>query len=172
VSLSQHILFVSIYVSTRRCSVIYLVPYIHSDNGQRLHSRGRTAAVLYEGQSSTPTTILHPADACLQRGAWVIMILVLRLILFLLRTFFDGVSTSYILGILVATTMAAMPTSILTPSRASIPVWPMSRRSQPPSTTRPTTGRLHRSVTVKNRGLIAFLIYVNQLRNVLILHPI
>lgn len=68
-------------MSTRRCSVIYVVPYIHSDNGRRLHSRGRTAAPLYEEQHSSPTSVLHPPDASLhpQRGAWVSMILVLKL---------------------------------------------------------------------------------------------
>lgn len=61
-------------MSTRRCSVIYLVPYIHSDNSRRRRYRGRTAAVLYEEQCSSPTSILHPPNACLQRGARVIMI--------------------------------------------------------------------------------------------------
>lgn len=55
-----------------------------------------------------------------------------------------------ILGTLVATTMAATPTSTRTPSSPSIPVWPMSRGSQPPSTILPTTAHLHRSVVLSN----------------------
>lgn len=72
----QHTLPVSTYVSTRRCSVIYVVPYIHSDDSRRLHSRGRPAASLYEEQHASPTSVLHPPDASLhpQRGAWVMMI--------------------------------------------------------------------------------------------------
>lgn len=79
-SAPSHLSLCSIYVSTRRCSVIYLVPYIHSDNSRRLHSRGRAAAVLYEEQCTSPSSVLHPPDASLhpQRGAWVIMISVLR----------------------------------------------------------------------------------------------
>lgn len=65
----------------RRCSVLYVVPYVHSDNSWRLHSRRRTAAYLYEEQHSSPTSLLQPPDASLfsQRGAWVTTISASRL---------------------------------------------------------------------------------------------
>lgn len=74
-------LSLSTYVSTRSCSVIYLVPYIHSDNSRRFHSRSRTAAVLYEEQRSSPSPALHPPDAGLhpQRRTWVsVLVLIIH----------------------------------------------------------------------------------------------
>lgn len=139
-------------MSTRRCSVIYLVPYIHSDNSRRSRSRGRAAAVLYEEQRSRTPSIFCPQDASLQGGAWVITkLLIIAVLKYILNLFFGFIIfTKFrlfnsILGTLVATTMAVTPTSILTPSRASTRVWPTSQRSQPRCTTPPTTVHLHRS---------------------------
>lgn len=60
-------------MSTRRCSVLYVVPYIHSDDSRRLHARGRPAASLHEEQHPGHAHLLHPQDAGVhtQRGAWV-----------------------------------------------------------------------------------------------------
>lgn len=141
---------VCVYMSTRRCSVLYVVPYIHSDDSRQLHSRGRPAASLYEEQRPGHAHLLHTQDAGLhtQRGAWVTTPLTA---LTMFRPFWGSVPSltgccSSGAGTLVATTTAATPTSTRTPSRASIPVWPTSRPSAHPSTTLPTTGRLHRSV--------------------------
>lgn len=76
-------------MSTRRCSVIYLVPYIHSDNSRRSRSRGRAAAVLYEEQRSRTPSIFCPQDASLQGGARVITRLLIIVVLkYILDLFF------------------------------------------------------------------------------------
>lgn len=158
-------------MSTRRCSVIYLVPYIHSDNSRRGRSRGRAAAVLYEEQRSGTPSIFCPQDASLhpQGGARVITkLLIIAALKYIINFFFQFIIfTKFrlfhsILGILVATTMAVMPTSILTPSRASTRVWPTSQRSQARCTTPPTTARLHRSGSdARGWGLVADQIHSN-----------
>lgn len=139
---------VCVYMSTRRCSVLYVVPYIHSDDSWRRHSRGRPAASLYEEQHPGHAHFLHTQDAGVhtQRGARVTT--QLTSCWPLCGGFNSSVTgcCSSGAGTLEATTTAATPTSTRTPSRASTPVWPTSRPSAHPSTTPPTTGRLHRSV--------------------------
>lgn len=138
-------------MSARRCSVIYLVPYIHSDHSGRLRSRGWAAAVLHEEQRSRPAAVLRPQDAGVrpQGGARVNTTLVLNAP----TGDFTGFTANQtrlaavlVSDTAVATTMAATPTSTPTPSRASTRAWPTSRPSLPHFTTPPTTAPLHRSV--------------------------
>lgn len=74
-------------VFTRRRSVIYLVPYIHSDNSRRRHAGDGTAAVLYEEQRPRPSPVLHPQDAGVQRGIRVIMTILIRVVSKCLKSF-------------------------------------------------------------------------------------
>lgn len=93
VSVANTFISVSIYVSARRCSVIYLVPYIHSDNSGGLHSRGRAAAVLYAEQRSSATSVLCPSNAnVLPQGRarvnmWICFTLVIFPIKYTFKTF-------------------------------------------------------------------------------------
>jgi hypothetical protein len=69
-------LSLSVYVlrvCARRCSVIYLVPYVHSDNVRRHSSRGRTAAALHAQRCTRAPSLLHPSTTSLrpQGRAWV-----------------------------------------------------------------------------------------------------
>lgn len=62
-------LSLSVYVlrvCARRCSVIYLVPYVHSDNVRRHSSRGRTAAALHAQRCTRAPSLLHPSTASLR----------------------------------------------------------------------------------------------------------
>lgn len=89
------------HVSTRCCAVIYLVPYIHSDNSWWFYSWGRTAAVLHEEQRSGSPSLLHPQDAGVspQRRAWVNMTRVsqpeFKVVLTLLKQHFSWCFHSY-----------------------------------------------------------------------------
>lgn len=74
--LHQHSSLLSINVSTRRCSVLHMVPYLHSDNSRWRHPRGQPSAPLYAEQHPSSPAGLRPQDASVhtQGGAWVPMI--------------------------------------------------------------------------------------------------
>lgn len=74
--LHQHGSLLSINVSTRRCSVLHMVPYLHSDNSRWRHPRGQPSAPLHAEQHPSSPAGLRPQDASVhtQGGAWVPMI--------------------------------------------------------------------------------------------------
>lgn len=57
-------------VCARSCSVIYLVPYIHSDNIRRQPTRARTPGVLHERRTCATRIILRTPDASLPTSGW------------------------------------------------------------------------------------------------------
>lgn len=57
-------------VCARSCSVIYLVPYIHSDNLRWQPTRDRIPAFLHERRTPSTRLLLRPQDASLPASGW------------------------------------------------------------------------------------------------------